>query len=96
MTTINVLEREEVSPKNQAIFDDLKGKLGFVPNLYGAYAHSETALENYLTFSGSKTSLSAKEREVINLAVSEVNQCFYCLSAHTVLGKMNGLQMIKY
>ena len=90
MNTFNVPKREEVSENNQAIFDNLKGKLGFVPNLYATYAYSDTALENYLNFSGAKTSLSAKEREAVNLAVSEVNECFYCLSAHTAIGKMNG------
>ncbi len=90
MITINVPQRDEVSQNNQAIFDNLEKQLGFVPNLYATYAHSDTALENYLTFSGAKTSLSAKEKEVVNLAVSEVNQCNYCLSAHTAIGKMNG------
>jgi AhpD family alkylhydroperoxidase len=37
-----------------------------------------------------KSSLRAKEREAINLVVSQVNGCVYCQSAHTVLGKMNG------
>lgn len=90
MSTFNVPTREEVNTNNQAIFDNLNKALGFVPNLYATYAHSETALENYLNLSNAKTSLSAKEKEVVNLAVSEVNQCIYCLSAHTAIGKMNG------
>ncbi|MDY8138601.1 carboxymuconolactone decarboxylase family protein [Aquimarina sp. 2201CG5-10] len=90
MSTFNVPTREEVSSNNQAIFDNLNKALGFVPNLYATYAHSETALENYLNFSNAKTSLSAKEKEVVNLAVSQVNNCIYCLSAHTAIGKMNG------
>ncbi|GAA4274261.1 carboxymuconolactone decarboxylase family protein [Aquimarina gracilis] len=90
MSTFNVPTREEVSSNNQAIFDNLNKALGFVPNLYATYAHSDTALENYLNFSNAKTSLSAKEKEVVNLAVSQVNECIYCLSAHTAIGKMNG------
>ncbi len=90
MSTFNVPTREEVSENNKAIFDNLNNALGFVPNLYATYAHSDTALENYLNFSNAKTSLSAKEREVVNLAVSQVNNCIYCLSAHTAIGKMNG------
>ncbi|WCO01522.1 carboxymuconolactone decarboxylase family protein [Psychroserpens ponticola] len=90
MNTFNVPTKEDVSSNNQAIFDNLNKALGFVPNLYATYAHSDTALENYLTFSNAKTSLTAKEKEVINLAVSQVNDCIYCLSAHTVIGKMNG------
>lgn len=90
MSAFNVPKREEVSENNQAIFDNLNKALGFVPNLYATYAHSNTALENYLNFANAKTSLSAKEKEVVNLAVSQVNECIYCLSAHTAIGKMNG------
>ena len=90
MSTFNVPTRDEVSENNQAIFDNLNKALGFVPNLYATYANSDTALENYLNFANAKTSLSAKEKEVVNLAVSQVNNCIYCLSAHTAIGKMNG------
>lgn len=91
MTTINVPTREEVSAENQAIFDDLKKGIGFVPNLYATFAHSETALGSYLAFQNAKSSLRAKEREIVNLVVSQVNGCRYCQSAHTALGKMHGL-----
>ncbi|OUR98172.1 alkylhydroperoxidase [Flavobacteriales bacterium 33_180_T64] len=90
MNTFNVPTRETVSENNQAIFDNLNKALGFVPNLYATFANSDTALENYLNFSNAKTSLSAKEKEAVNLAVSQVNNCTYCLSAHTAIGKMNG------
>ena len=90
MTLIKALKRDEVNATNQAIFDQLEKAVGFVPNLYATYANSETALENYLNFANAKTSLKAKEKEVVNLAVSEVNSCIYCLSAHTAIGKMNG------
>lgn len=90
MSTFNVPNREEVSENNQAIFDNLNKALGFVPNIYATMAHSDTALSNFLSFADGKTSFSNKEKEVINLAVSEVNQCKYCLSAHTAISKMNG------
>ncbi len=90
MKTIYVPTRATVSAGNQAIFDALQAKLGFVPNLYATFAHSETALGNYLALQNAKSALSAKEREVINLVVSQVNDCRYCLAAHTVLGKMVG------
>ena len=90
MSQFNVPTREEVSVNNQEIFDNLKSKLGFVPNLYAYYAKSETALADYLAFQNRKSSLKAKEKEVVNLVVSQINNCKYCLSAHTVIGKMNG------
>lgn len=90
MSRFNVPTRDEVSEKNQAIFDNLKKQVGFVPNLFATYAYSENALKNYLDFSGAPSSLKAKEKEAVNLAVSEVNNCEYCLAAHTAIGKMNG------
>jgi AhpD family alkylhydroperoxidase len=92
MTTINVPTRDEVSAQNQAIFDQLKGKLGMVPNLYATLAHSEHALGNYLAFQNAKSSIQGKAREVVNLVVSEVNSCEYCLAAHTVIGGMVGFK----
>ena len=90
MSTFNVPTREEVSANNQAIFDHLEKAVGFVPNLFATYAHSENALKNYLDFSNAKTSLKAKEKEVVNLAVSQVNNCDYCIAAHTAISKLNG------
>jgi len=90
MTAFTVPTRETVSPANQGMFDALKGQLGFVPNLYATFAHSENALGTYLALQSAKSSLNAKAREVVNLVVSQINECEYCLAAHTALGKMNG------
>lgn len=90
MKTFTVPTAATVSPANQAIFANLQKGLGMVPNLYATLAHSEHALGNYLTLQNGKSSLNAKEREVINLVVSQVNECAYCLAAHTALGAMVG------
>jgi uncharacterized peroxidase-related enzyme len=89
-TSFSVPARDEVGTKNQAIFDSLTKALGFVPNLYATIAHSENGLERYLAYQNAKTTLSNKEKEAVNLVVSQVNDCIYCQSAHLVLGKMNG------
>jgi AhpD family alkylhydroperoxidase len=90
MTVINVPTRDQVSPANQALFDNLKKGIGMVPNLYATLAHSEHALGSYLAFQNAKSSVTGKAREVVNLVVSQVNNCEYCLAAHTVIGKMSG------
>lgn len=89
MTAFTVPARDEVSPANQALFDALKGQLGFVPNLYATLAYSSNALGTYLTLQSAKSSINPKSREVVNLVVSQVNACAYCLAAHTAIGKMN-------
>lgn len=88
--TFSIPTRDQVSENNQAIFDNLAKGLGFVPNLYAYYAKNETALGDYLALQNRKSTLKAKEREVINLVTSQINSCNYCLAAHTALGKMNG------
>ncbi|RVU03140.1 carboxymuconolactone decarboxylase family protein [Mucilaginibacter limnophilus] len=90
MKNFPIPTKEQVSSANQTIFDNLNGMVGFVPNLYAIFAHSDTALSDYLALQNRKSSIRAKEREVINLVVSQVNNCSYCLSAHTQFAKMNG------
>ncbi|HRG67714.1 MAG: carboxymuconolactone decarboxylase family protein [Saprospiraceae bacterium] len=90
MATFTVPTRDQVSEKNQAIFDNLNKALGFVPNLYATIALSKNGLERFLAYQNAKTSLTNKEKEAVNLIVSQINGCIYCQSAHLVLGKMNG------
>lgn len=89
-TKFTVPKRGEVSEKNQAIFDSFQRRLGFTPNLYAYMAKSEHALGSYLNFQNSILTLNSKEKEVVNLVTSQINGCRYCLSAHTVSGKMTG------
>lgn len=86
----SVPKKEEVSAANQAIFDHMQSTFGKVPNIYATFAHSETALADYLALQNRKSTLSVKEREIINLVVSQVNSCKYCSAAHTAVGKMIG------
>lgn len=90
MENFSIPTKNEVSESNQATFTNLEKAFGFVPNLYAYYGKSETALADYLALQNRKSSLKAKEREVVNLITSQINSCRYCQSAHTALGKMNG------
>lgn len=92
MSKFQVPTRAQVDAKSQAIFDNLKSKLGMVPNLYAAIGYSSTALEAFLGFSSKagKGTFTGKEIEAIKLAVAQVNGCEYCLAAHTAIAKMNG------
>lgn len=89
-TKLSVPARDQVSPNNQAIFDDLKSKIGFVPNIYAYLAKNETALGYYLKLQNRISTLRAKEKEIVNLVTSQLSGCHYCQSAHTTIGKMNG------
>jgi AhpD family alkylhydroperoxidase len=60
---------------------------GFIPNLFGVFAESPSALKAYMTIGKifDETSFSATERQLIILAASRYNQCDYCMAAHTVV-----------
>lgn len=88
--TFEVPARDQVSENNQAVFDHMQRAFGRVPNLYALFALNETGLTDYLALQNRKNTLSAKEREIINLVVSQVNDCKYCVPAHTAVGKMQG------
>jgi AhpD family alkylhydroperoxidase len=67
--------------------------LGMVPNMAGAMANSPAVLASWVQFNAALGggTLPAPIRERIALLTAETNECAYCLSAHTALGKMAGL-----
>lgn len=73
------------------IFDGpLKGKH---LNIFKGMANSAAVLDAYLGLAGAvgKSGLSAAEREAIQLAIGQQNNCDYCLAAHTKIGIASGL-----
>lgn len=75
-----------LSAETKAYFGKCEEKLGMVPNVLKAYAFDETKLraftDMYNDLMLGDSNLSKLEREIIAVAVSSVNRCFYCLTAH--------------
>ena len=80
------LEPGKLSPAMEAYFKKCQDKLGFVPNVLLAYAFDNTKLETFVAFYNDlmlgDSGLSKLEREMIAVAVSSQNRCYYCLTAH--------------
>jgi uncharacterized peroxidase-related enzyme len=80
------LKSAEPTPAMAAYFAKCREKLGFVPNVLTAYAHDMAKLEAFAAFYNdlmlAPSGLSKLEREMIAVAVSADNRCFYCLTAH--------------
>jgi len=87
-TVITALElaSAELTPAMQAYFDKCTEKLGFVPNVLKAYAFDMPKLEAFVAMYNdlmlAPSGLSKLEREMIAVAVSSHNRCYYCLVAH--------------
>jgi uncharacterized peroxidase-related enzyme len=80
------LQRGKLSPEMQGYFAKCTEKLGFVPNVLEAYAFDNAKLEAFVNMYNdlmlAPSGLSKLEREMIAVAVSSVNRCYYCLVAH--------------
>lgn len=93
MPRLNAIDPQEATGKTKELLDGVQAKFGMVPNLMRTFANSPAALAGYLNFSGALGGglLNAKLREQIALTVADANSCEYCLSAHTAIGKLVGL-----
>lgn len=85
-TALNLPPVDPLPEKTQKYFDICTDKLGLVPNVLVAHAFDVDALN---VFAGlynklmlADSGLTKLEREMIAVAVSSVNRCFYCLTAH--------------
>jgi len=80
------LPPETLSPEMAAYFAKCEEKLGFVPNVLKAYAFDMNKLSAFVAMYNdlmlAPSGLSKLEREMIAVAVSAHNRCYYCLVAH--------------
>ena len=80
------LPPEKLSPEMAAYFAKCEEKLGFVPNVLKAYAFDMNKLSAFVAMYNDSmlapSGLSKLEREMIAVAVSAHNRCYYCLVAH--------------
>src|SRR5262249_48281026 len=77
------LKPEELTPEMAAYFAKCEEKLGFVPNVLKAYAFDMTKLSAFVAMYNdlmlAPSGLSKLEREMIAVAVSAHNRCYYCV-----------------
>ena len=89
--TIHTVESapEKAKPRVEAA---LKNN-GFLPNLIGVLANSPEALAFYQEVGklNGETSLTAGEREVVQILAAKINQCGFCVAGHTKLATLKKL-----
>jgi uncharacterized peroxidase-related enzyme len=79
------------SEKSNDILEASQKKLGFVPNMYMGMAGNASTLDSYSYAYDSfrkNSGFNAAEQEVVLLSISYVNNCSYCVAAHSVIGDM--------
>ena len=93
MTRIASIPPETATGRAKELLDRTNAQLGRTPNLYRSMAQSPAALDAYLVFRGAlaKGELGVPMRERIALLTAAINDCGYCVSAHTFRGGKIGL-----
>lgn len=94
MTRLHSQPVSQASGQAAELFATIKAAYGAVPNTYADIGtNSPAALAAALAVEGAlgKGALSAREIEVVKLAISQETGCDYCLAAHTVIGRGAGL-----
>ncbi|NRP59399.1 peroxidase-related enzyme [Marinobacterium sp. xm-d-564] len=83
---LGIPKRDELPENIQKYFDICDEKLGMVPNVLKAYSHRLTQLDSFTRFYNElmfgESGLTKLEREMIAVAVSSSNRCYYCQVAH--------------
>jgi len=86
MSRLQICTRDEAPAASKPVLDTIYRKMGIVPNYARLLGRNPTVLQAFTAFQdGLSNVLNPKTRERIALAISQVNACEYCLSAHTYL-----------
>src|SRR5438552_18143297 len=86
ISRLSVPNEQTLPDDIQAIFAEMRAKPGFVPNVYQAYSLRPQQLRGFMALYDAimteDSGLTKAEREMIAVAVSAQNHCFYCLTSH--------------
>ena len=79
MARVPYLERDQVPPELQTVYDTTQKAIGRVPNFHKLLAHSPKALTGYLGLSAAlrELKLDPKLRELAYLKAAQLNHCHY-------------------
>jgi uncharacterized peroxidase-related enzyme len=94
MTDFTIHSTSSAPESSRKALAEVEKALGFVPNLFGILAESPAALQGYLGLASTldRGTLTAAERELINIAVSTENRCEYCVAAHSTLAALGKVE----
>lgn len=93
MARVHVIDPKSATGETRQLLDAVQAQLGVTPNFIRVLANSPKALQGFLGLYGAlgQASIDKPTQERIALAVAEGNDCQYCVSAHTAIGRHAGL-----
>lgn len=90
MSSFKINPVDSAPEESKLILQEVEKNMGFIPNLLRVASESPVALKSYVTLMKLLKSgtLSETERQVVFLETSHLNDCSYCMAAHSKLAKM--------
>ncbi|MFA7280845.1 MAG: carboxymuconolactone decarboxylase family protein [Sterolibacterium sp.] len=93
--TLNAIRLDKANPAQKEVLETALKQVGFIPNMYANMANVPGVLTTYLhgyTAFRQQSGLSPAEQEVVFLAISQQNDCTYCMAAHSMIAdKVSGV-----
>ncbi len=95
MVKLEPVSVENAADESKEALQSIAEKNGFVPNLFGTFAHTPAALNGYIGMQNAyeMSSLSAAEKYAVLLVVSVANGGEYCVPAHSTLAAREGIDL---
>ncbi|NML59796.1 peroxidase-related enzyme [Massilia sp. RP-1-19] len=92
MSRIDLTTADTAPESSRPLLGQIHAAFGATPNMFRAVANSPAALTSMWSAFGAlgNGTLGAKLGEQIAVAVADINDCEYCLAAHTALGRQAG------
>ena len=93
MTTFTIHTPDSAPAESKEQLETGQQMFGQIPNLYGVLAEAPIALEAYDTLTSllMRSSFTPTERHVVWFTINAYHDCHYCMAAHTLLAKSEGV-----
>jgi len=90
MSIFDVHTKETAQTKSAELLATAEKSYGFIPNLLGIFAESPATLKAYQIIGRifDESSFSPTERQLVILTASRLNECYYCVAAHSTVAEM--------
>jgi uncharacterized peroxidase-related enzyme len=93
MSDFTVHTPETAPEGSRAALTELRGRIGFIPNLAGMIGGAPAAIASFNAQQSAlrETALTGAERELVGITVSLANSCPYSMAAHSTFATRFGL-----
>ena len=97
MSDFIIYDVDSAPEASRGTLADAQKQYGMVPNLMGIMAESPALVRTYAEVGKAfeSSSLSPLEQQIVILTASFLNECSYCMAAHSMIAKMVGLPAIE-